>query len=410
MPSRSKITNYVTEELNKKNFTVGIFLDLKKAFDVVSHKILLKKLKNLKITGMALSWFKSYLEGRKQQVEINGTLSDVHNLLISILQGSILGPILFLCFIKDLPNCTDLLTLLFADDTAGLVSGPDLHPLLAKANLELQKLGMWFRANKMAVNVSKTKYVIFKPKGKKIELDEHEGIFFNNNDIGAIQDQRKIYKLDRIFDSNPTPQDRSYKLLGVLLDENLSFNQHCKLVCSKIAQANYIIAKSKNLLPKKILKDLYFLLVHPHLLYCLPIYSCTTANNVNKLAALQRKAIRNVCNVNYRYNTSMLFKDLKIMPFNELILFSKCTLIHSVIYKYGPKILENQWITNEERNPNIELRNAQDLYIPIITSEQVRRLPLFDFATNWNKLSAVKYHRNAALFKNELKNEIFRNM
>jgi hypothetical protein len=137
-----KLTNYVTEELNKKNFTVGIFLDLKKAFDVVSHKILLKKLKNLKITGMALSWFKSYLEGRKQQVEINGTLSDVHNLLISILQGSILGPILFLCFINDLPNCTDLLTLLFADDTAGLVSGPDLHPLLAKANLELQKLGM----------------------------------------------------------------------------------------------------------------------------------------------------------------------------------------------------------------------------------------------------------------------------
>jgi hypothetical protein len=148
------------------------------------------------------------------------------------------------------------LTLLFADDTAGLVSGPDLHPLLDKANLELQMLGMWFRANKMAVNVSKTKYIIFKPKGEKIELNKQKGIFFNNNDIGAVQDQQRIYKLDRIFDNNPIPQDRSYKLLGVLLDENLSFNQHCKLVCSKIAQSNYIIAKLKNLLSKKILKDL----------------------------------------------------------------------------------------------------------------------------------------------------------
>jgi hypothetical protein len=112
--------------------------------------------------GVSLRWFSSYLEGRSQIVDIDGQLSDLESLTISILQGSILGPILFLCFINDLPNCTDLLTLLFAD-TAGLVSGPELRPLIQKANLELQKIGTWFRANKMAVNVSKTKYIIFKP-------------------------------------------------------------------------------------------------------------------------------------------------------------------------------------------------------------------------------------------------------
>jgi methylaspartate ammonia-lyase len=99
---------------------VGVFLDLKKAFDVVPHNILLKKLEKLGIRGVALRWFSSYLEGRSQRVEIDGQLSDVEAITISILQGSILGPILFLCFINDLPNCTDLLTLLFADDTAGL--------------------------------------------------------------------------------------------------------------------------------------------------------------------------------------------------------------------------------------------------------------------------------------------------
>jgi hypothetical protein len=136
------LTNYVSNELNKKNYTVGIFLDLRKAFDVVPHKILLKKLENLGINGIALRWFASYLEGRKQCVDIDDNLSDVLNLTISILQGSILGPILFLCFINDLPNCTELLSLLFADDTAALTSGPELQPVLDKANHELQKIGV----------------------------------------------------------------------------------------------------------------------------------------------------------------------------------------------------------------------------------------------------------------------------
>jgi hypothetical protein len=94
-------------------------------------------LQKLWITGVALRWFTSYLEGRTQRVDIEGNLSEIKALTISILQGSILGPILFLCFINDLPNSTDIMTLLFADDTAGLLSGPELQPLIQKANLEL---------------------------------------------------------------------------------------------------------------------------------------------------------------------------------------------------------------------------------------------------------------------------------
>jgi hypothetical protein len=136
---------------------VGIFLDLKKAFDTVPHNILLKKLEKLGIRGTAHKWFTNYLlvSGRSQRVEIEGHLSDIEYIRISILQGSILGPILFLCFINDLPNCTDLLSLLFADDTACLTSGPILNDVIRTANLELRKLSQWFRANKMAVNVSK---------------------------------------------------------------------------------------------------------------------------------------------------------------------------------------------------------------------------------------------------------------
>jgi hypothetical protein len=278
----TKLTNYVAKELNNKNFVIGIFLDLKKAFDVVPHKILIEKLKKLGIGGTEIMWFTNYLAGRSQKVEINGNLSDIEQITISILQGSILGPILFLCFINDLPNCIDMLALLFADDTAGLLSGPELQPLIAKANLELQKLSMWFRANKMAVNAKKTKYIIFKQKGKRVEIGENEGVVFNNNDINAIQDAGKLFALDRIYDMNPNKQDRSFKLLGVWLDEHLSFNQHCSNVCSKLSQANFIINRVKNLLPKKILKTLYYALFHPHILYCLPVFSGTTSKNLKK--------------------------------------------------------------------------------------------------------------------------------
>ena len=92
---------------------------------------------------------------------INGHLSKEISIDISVLQGSILGPLLFLCFINDLPTITNLLTLLFADDTAGLKSGFNLDELITEVNIELNKLAIWFRANKMAVNVSKTKYIIF---------------------------------------------------------------------------------------------------------------------------------------------------------------------------------------------------------------------------------------------------------
>ena len=98
-----------------------------------------------------------------------------------MLQESILGPILFLCFINDLPNITTLLTILFADDTAGLKSGHDLKALIRDVNVEIKKMANWFRSNKMAVNVSKTKYIIFKPKGIKIILGDNEGIVYDDN-------------------------------------------------------------------------------------------------------------------------------------------------------------------------------------------------------------------------------------
>jgi hypothetical protein len=399
----TKLTNFVATELNKKNFVVGIFLDLKKAFDVVPHNLLLKKLEKMGIVGLAYRWFASYLEGRMQCVEVGGKLSSLRDIVISVLQGSILGPILFLCYINDLPNSTDLLSLLFADDTAGLTSGPVLKTVLNKANLELKKIATWFRANKMAVNVSKTKFIVFKQKDVKVEISDEDWIYYNNNDDSMPTNPQKIFKLDRISNDNPVLGDRHYKLLGVYLDEHLSFDYHCTTVCNKIARSNYIISRVKNMLPTESLKTLYYALVHPHLLYCLPIYSCTSQKNVNKLLKAQKKSIRSITKSKSNAHTGPLFETLKILPFNNLVKFSQSVLMHSIVYGYAPSSLNNPWHFNHERNHNFDLRNAYDLYVPLARTEQVKRLPYFELARLWNDLPDIKLIPNPILFRSQIK-------
>ena len=152
--------------LNKPNpdYSLGIFCDLKKAFDTVDFEILLTKLDHYGFRGVSNNWFRNYLMNRKQFVTINGQESEVKQLYCGVPQGSVLGPLLFLIFINDLPNCTDLFSLLFADDTTFQISGNDLQTLFQAANCELKRAATWFQANKLTLNVSKTKFILFRKK------------------------------------------------------------------------------------------------------------------------------------------------------------------------------------------------------------------------------------------------------
>ena len=282
------LINYITNSLNNNNYCIGIFLDLKKAFDVCSHSILLKKLKKFGIDDTALLWFKSYLANRKQRVELNGTTSSEQTVNVSVLQGSILGPTLFLCYINDIFTATDLFTLLFADDTACLADGPNLKDLIKHINLEIQKLANWFRSNKMAVNISKTKFIIFRNKGKKIDITDCP-VLYNNNELDKHQDPNNIFALDRVFLDSNSNENKTYKLLGILFDEYLSFEKHISYICAKISRSIYCVKRASNKLSVKALVSLYQAIIHPHFLYCLNIMSCSAKKNIQKLNKLQKK-------------------------------------------------------------------------------------------------------------------------
>jgi hypothetical protein len=180
----------------KNVHVIAKFCDLRKAFDTVDHKILLQKHKKLAVRGVALEWFRHYLSDRKQFVFLNGKCSSLLNILLGVPQGSILGPMLFLIYINDLPAASSLFCSLFADDTKLLASGPDIYALTTFVNEEFQKVVQYFRLHKMALHPSKTQFLLF-TNSAAVKNNPPE-IFINNNDIGALQDPTKMIQIPNV--------------------------------------------------------------------------------------------------------------------------------------------------------------------------------------------------------------------
>ena len=223
---------------------IGVFLDLKKAFDTVNHKIILDKLFRYGIRGKSLNWFKSYLTNRKQFVNFQGTESLSEYVTCGVPQGSILGPLLFIIYINDLPNVTNkLVPILFADDTTLLIEGSNIHDIITTLNNELNSLNVWLGANKLSINVSKTHYMVCHRARRKD--NNHNNIFLNN------------YILTKV---NYT------KLLGIILDNKLNWINHISYIKNKIAKGIGILLKARKVLNKKFYSN-YITHLFSHILF-----------------------------------------------------------------------------------------------------------------------------------------------
>ena len=160
-----ELVENITSSIDGCKSTVGIFIDLKKAFDTVNHDILVKKLVHYGIRGVANKWICSYLSNRSQYVCINDTSSECMKVTCDrcgVPQGSILGPALFILYINDMCNVSMLMkSIVFADDTNFFYSGDNLSQVCETVSTELDKLHSWFQVNKLSLNISKTNFMIF---------------------------------------------------------------------------------------------------------------------------------------------------------------------------------------------------------------------------------------------------------
>jgi hypothetical protein len=381
-----KLLNSAAKAINSKKFFLVIFCDLRKAFDTCDSNILLKKLSKLGIQGAELSWFRNYLSNRKQFVAVDDAMSDLLSILIGVPQGSILGPLLFLLYINDLPSCSSLLSLLFADDTALAAEDDDIVNLVERVNTEFQKVCKYFRLHKLSLHPDKTKFMLI--SNAKVSPSVLVNINNNNDDQN---DRSNIFPLSQVFSTDQVP---AIKYLGVYFDPQLNFKFHIDYVSKKISQALFTLRTVKNMLPKQALRTLYFSLIHCHLVYAAEIWGSTNSSFLNVIFLKQKAALRIVCGERYNAHTEHLFKQLGILKFSDLISLSKLKLMHQILNLHSPQLLHETWLTNRQRRNIVTvdqdfrqiLRNDDDLYEPPARYESTSKLPYFSLPKTWNDL------------------------
>ena len=175
--------------MDEKQLNLAIFLDLKKAFDTVDHRILIKKLGAYGIRGISGGWLTSFLTSRKQFCSVNGQKSEARLVTCGIPQGSCLGPLLFIIYLNDFEKCLDFSRAsMYADDTHVTLTSSNTDGLLTNAHKELRNISEWMRINKLSANPKKTEYMIIghPRRTNKVEISEP----LNLNDSEIKQSQR----------------------------------------------------------------------------------------------------------------------------------------------------------------------------------------------------------------------------
>ena len=262
------LVNNILSSLDSNNIVIGIFLDLKNAFDTVNHKILLDKLYAYGIRGNIYKWFVSYLSDRTQYVIFEGRKSDVLDIKCGVPQGSILGPLLFIIYINEICHISDLLfKIVYADDTCVLINGQDIGKLVEILNTELEKINSWLKANKLSLNAQKTYYIVFHRAKLK---QNYNAIMINNESLSEV---------------------KSVKYLGLIIDHRLKWTDHISYTRNKISRGIGIINKAKPFLNKKALLDLYYAFIYPYLSYCVEVWGNTEDTHLRPLCLLQNKII-----------------------------------------------------------------------------------------------------------------------
>ena len=369
-----ELTNRIANALDNKYHASSIFIDLSKAFDTLDHSILLTKLSNCGFRGIFNDLILSYLSERKQSVLFNGVKSEFESITCGVPQGSILGPLLFLIYMNDIANSSSIAKfILFADDTSLFFESPTLSELNTLMNSEFKLIKNWMSANKLSLNISKTKFMVFSNSMK------HQ--FNHENYIKLIIDKHTIENVS------------NFKFLGTWLDNNLNWKINTNEKCKKISQVLGIMYRIKHFISTDILKLLYNSLIQPHLLYgILAWYSDNRNNskNTTRLSKLQKRAMRIIDRANYNAHTEPIFKKYKILKLHDLYLNQGNKLIQNLKMNQCPEYLKNA-ITKNNQIHSYNTRQATNIHIVNIRTE-IKKQTL-----------SYKLHRISNVIENELK-------
>ena len=340
-----QITEKIKETIDNKKYGCGIFIDLRKAFDTVNHKILLKKLEHYGIRDQAFNWFESYLSDRKQYVFLNGESSEIKNTTCGVPQGSVLGPLLFLIYINDLPNISKVLNFyLFADDTNIYYEAESPEKLESIINKELKQLHTWLIVNRLSLNIEKTNFVVFHPYNKPLS-----------------------HKITLKIQKKTISEKKHVKYLGIMIDSGLIWQEHIDTITQKISRSIGLLYKIRAFINQKTIIMLYYSLIFSHLNYAIEIWGSAHNIYLNRILILQKRAVRMISYCDNHlddfsfHSSDPLFYKLNIHKVQDVFILRIAKFIFNCLIKTTP-VNFHSWFT---LTTEIHRHNTRTKYVDI---------------------------------------------
>ena len=377
--------DYLLSGLKHEKYTVSIFMDLSKAFDVLNHNILKTKLEHYGFRSNFLNFIMNFIQNREYFVSANGHISHTKTVNIGVPQGSTLGPLLFLLYINDMINCSNILKFsLFADDSTASHSDSDLNTTLNTIKEEFTKVLEWLSTNKLIINLQKTHLMLFTNKARPASIS------LNIND-------------------NLITEQTETKFLGVMVDNQLNWKAHIKHISNKISKSVAILRLLRYIFPKDILKTLYLTLTYPYFNYCNLIWGTACPTNLKPLILLQKKCIRNICRAGYLDHTDPLFESTKLMKLEQIHILNCAKFIFNCYKKdiytqFKARLILNSQIHQYNIRISSNLRTPFERLDSGINSFFIKGINI------WNKLPHnIKLANSILYFKTNVKKLVINN-
>ena len=351
-------TENIYKSVDLKLFTVGIFIDFSRAFDVINHDILLKKLSHYGIRGQLLKLIECYLANRKQYVSYGGKESVQLSINCGVPQGSVLGPLLFIIFVNDIVSISNLaMFVLFADDLNLFVAHSCRKSAYEIANQILNELYNYCVSNRLIINFTKCCFIEFGSGS----LDLNEKFY-----LGILNNQ--FEKVDKC------------KFLGVCISSSLNWNDQIDHVISQVSKSCGTMYRSRLHVPRKILRKIYMALIQPYFIYCISLWgSSLHSEKMNKLFILQKKCVRIIAGKTAKesgifVHTKPIFRNLNILTIFNLYTYITATETVKILLTKSP--------INIYKNFQNSARSLR-LIIPKFKHESLKRM---SFIYNGSKI------------------------
>ena len=381
------VTDKWLRNIEKGLVTGVVFIDLRKAFDTVDFSILEKKLHGYGVQGTELQWFSSYLQGRTQVVSIDGELSEPLPVTVGVPQGSILGPLLFLLYVNDLPDvplkCN---TNMYADDTElDYATKPsDLQIMETVINEDLSRLETYFEHNKLSLNVAKCEFLV----------------------IGTQQQVNKCNDISIKMCNTEVKNVHSAKYLGMTIDRNIKWDIHTDKLKNKISSKVALLQRLKKIVPIETLKQLYDTIVLPHFDYCDIIYGQCSDENLEKLQKLQNRAARILTGSGPQEHREDMFTKLKWLSLANRQQLHKCVMVYKALNGLAPPYIRDSFVSNSQVH-SYRTRNCNKLNIKPYKKEYYAKSFEISGARTYNNLPEnVTCATSLNIFKSQLEKHL----